>query len=240
MCQLHLDASDRDKKVGVVHFRDRKIGVVHLLSLLSPILPMPAKGRNVSPSTSLEFAFTPNSGRQITRCLRSKHSLKLDPHGAVTRPPAITAHLGSTFSSVKCQAKHWTHCTFKTSLGIQASALTPPWYFIACLVTLLSCHSTEVVPHILSPLPPPREPTPSRCGSRLHPRGPTMCSILPSGGCVGGAAAAFILISFLLAASPHQEPARRAMTTCTYSSPNRQKHNKCVKNCKFWIFATCL
>ena len=69
MCQLHLDASDRDKKVGIVHFRGRKIGVVHLLSLLSPILPMPAKGRNVSPSTSLEFAFTPNSGRQITRLL---------------------------------------------------------------------------------------------------------------------------------------------------------------------------
>ena len=115
---------------------------------------MPAMAKNVSPSTSLEFAFTPNSGRQITRCLGSKHSLKVDPHGAVTRPPAaITAHFGSTFSSVKCQAKHWTHCTFKIFLGIQASALTPPRYFIACLVTLLSCHSTEVVP-IYFPLSP--------------------------------------------------------------------------------------
>ena len=103
---------------------------------------MPAMAKNVSPSTSLEFAFTPNSGRQITRCLWSKHSLELDPHGAVTRPPSYHNPLRQHFQF--CQAKHWTQCTSKTSLGIRASALTPPRYFIACLLTLLSCHSTEL------------------------------------------------------------------------------------------------
>ena len=134
-CQPHLDASTSDKKDGSFHFHGRTIGVVHLLSLLSPILPMPAMAKNVSPSTSLEFAFTPNSGRQITRCLWSKHSLELDPHGAVTWLPS---HHNPTSAAHSVLSTQTLDCTSKTSLGIQASALTLPRYFIARLLKLLS------------------------------------------------------------------------------------------------------
>ena len=194
---------------------------------------MPGMGKNVSPSTSLEFAFTPNSGRQITRCLGNKHSLELDPHGAVTHPPSYHNPLQQHIQF--CQAKHWTHCTPKTSLGIQASALTPPRYFIACLLTLLSCHSTEVLPHMLSPANPPLQ------GAAVDstPGARRCAAFCPLAAVSAAVSAAFILISFLLAASPHQEPARRAMTTCTYSSPDRQRPNKCVKKCNFWDFWLC-
>ena len=119
MCQAHLDpASTGDKKVfGKFHFhRGRKIGVVHLLSFLTSILPMPALhciaacqqqwGRmSVHQLPSLEFAFTPNSGHSYSDnpLLGSKHSLEVDPHSAVTQPPAITTCFSSKFTSVKPQ-----------------------------------------------------------------------------------------------------------------------------------------
>ena len=175
---------------------------------------------------------------QITRCSGANTVWKLTLTVLSLIPqlsqPASAAH------SLLSSPKHWTS---KRSLGIQASALLTPRYLIPCLLT--RCYR---VTQLSSPTyyfppshpPPPSEPSPPRCGSRLHPRGPTTkCRILPSSGQQRGAAAAFILISFLLPrppsppSPPSPQPGRRAMTTCTYSSLSWQRHYKCVKKCHF-------
>ena len=194
---------------------------------------MPAMRKNVSPSTLFYFPsqvrIHPQIRSQITR-LQSKYSLDLDPHSGVTQPKLSRAT--QTFTSVK--AKQYTPVCSKHPRACKPQHRNPLslWRF-----HYLLSPTAAMSLNLASPNTPPLALNPPRQGAAgdSTPQGPTMCSkfcpLAARRGCRS------FHIDFLPAASQppskpppaQQEPERRAMTTCTYSSsPNRQRHNKCV------------
>ena len=156
-------------------------------SSLLPILAMPAMRKNVSPSTLFYFPsqvrIHPQIRSQITR-LQSKYSLDLDPHSGVTQPKLSRAT--QTTNSLLSKPSSTPLCV-QNILGLASLNTDTPSLFgdsIICSLPLLPCHSTWL-PRIILP-PPGTEPTPSRCGRRLHPPGPDdVQQVLPSGGAAG-------------------------------------------------------
>ena len=147
---------------------------------------MPAMRKNVSPSTLFYFPsqvrIHPQIRSQITR-LQSKYSLDLDPHSGVTQPKLSRAT--QTTNSLLSKPSSTPLCV-QNILGLASLNTDTTSLFgdsIICSLPLLPCHSTWL-PRILSP--PGTEPTPSRCGRRLHPPGPDdVQQVLPSGGAAG-------------------------------------------------------
>ena len=145
---------------------------------------MPAMRKNVSPSTLFYFPsqvrIHPQIRSQITR-LQSKYSLDLDPHSGVTQPKLSLAT--QTFTSVK--AKQYTPVCSKHPRACKPQHRHPSLSLEIPLSALSHCcHVTQLGFPVYSP--PGTEPTPSRCGRRLHPPGPDdVQQVLPSGGAAG-------------------------------------------------------
>ena len=194
---------------------------------------MPAMRKNVSPSTLFYFPsqvrIHPQIRSQITR-LQSKYSLDLDPHSGVTQPKFYHEQLKHSLLSKPSS----TPLCVQNILGLASLNTDTPlslWRFHYLLSPTAAMSLNLASPYTS---PPWHGTHPVKVRQATPPPRARRCAASPALWRRGGAAAAFILISFLLAASPHQEPARRAMTTCTYSSPDRRRPNKCVKKCHFW------
>ena len=161
---------------------------------------MPAMRKNVSPSTLFYFPsqvrIHPQIRSQITR-LQSKYSLDLDPHSGVTQPKLSRAT--QTFTSVK--AKQYTPVCSKHPRACKPQHRHPPSLFgdsIICSLPLLPCHSTW--------LPRIHGTHPVKVRQATPPPRARRCAASPALWRRGGAAAAFILISFLLPHSPLPSP----------------------------------